>query len=572
MGRRCICVLFLLPLALPAQRGGPPAGAGRQRTPGAQQEAVRKPEEYGVIEGSVVNAMTGEPLRKATVTVRRTETSQATAGLPRVYTTTTDSAGRYAVSDIAPGRYRISASRNGFVETDYGERDPQLAGTVLTLGPRQRISDIVIRLIPHGVISGRVVDEDGEPMASVHVQAMRYRYSQGRKQLSTYGTANSNDLGEYRIFGLPPGRYYISATVTRFPLGDRFGPGPPPGTEQASAQQYVTIYYPGTPDLSTAAPVEVGAGGEIRGLDLAMTKYRTVTVKGRVTDATGSNRQRLMVYLTPKEGGSFAAMRRAPAVDANGDFEIRGVTPGSYFLVATIADRERPVAAKAPLQVGSSGVENASIQINPPMELAGRIRVDGGGPTNLSGVQVTLQRRDTVGGMFGPNPSARVQADGSFRIANVTPDLYTFVFSGLPEGCYVKSIRSNDADVLAGGLDLMSGTLGAIDVVLSPNAGTVSGVVQNDQQQPAPGVTVVLVPEEKERREQAQYYRTAVTDANGRFTMRGVSPGKYSAYSWEYVEYGAYFDPEFMRAFANRGETVTIREGGQEELKLRLIP
>ncbi len=538
-----------------------------------QQETVRKPEEYGVVEGSVVNANTGEPLRKAAVTLRRTETAQAAAGLPRTYTATTDSAGRFVINDVAPGKYRLSAARNGFVESDYGVRDPQLAGTVLTVEPRGKLSDIVVRLLPHGVISGRIVDEDGDPMASVYIQAMRYRYTQGRKQLATYGSATSNDLGEYRIFGLPPGRYYISASTSRGFGGERFGPGPPqpPGGEPPTQQQYVTIYYPGTPDMATAAPVELAAGGEIRGLDLAMTKFRTVTVKGRVIDATGSNRQRLMVSLMPREGGAFTSMRRAPFIDPNGDFEIRGVTPGSYILVASIADRDRPLSARVPLQVGSSGVENATIQLNPPTELAGRIRVDGGSNPGFSGVQIVLQRRDTAGGMFGPNPSARAQPDGSFVIANVTPDFYTLVISGLPEGSYVKSARSNETDLLVHGLDLVSGGAGAIDIVLSPNGATVSGTVMNDQQQPAPGATVVLIPEEKERREQPHYYRTVTADSSGRFTIRGVAPGRYAAYSWEYVEAGAYYDPDFLRPFANRAETFSVREGSQEDLKLRLI-
>lgn len=571
MGRRL--VFLLLPVLAIAQRGGPPQqGPGRQRP--VQQETVRKPEESGVVEGAVVNANTGEPIRKATVTLRRTETAQAAAGLPRIYTATTDPAGRYVIPDVAPGKYRLSAARNGFVESDYGVRDPQLAGTVLTVEPRGKLSDIVIRLLPHGVISGRIVDEDGEPMASVYVQAMRYRYTQGRKQLATYGSATSNDLGEYRIFSLPPGRYFISASTSRGFGGERFGMGPPqpPGAEPVNQQQYVTVYYPGTPDMATAAPVELAAGGEVRGLDLAMTKYRTVTVKGRVIDATGSNRQRLMVSLMPRDGGSFASIRRAPGVDANGDFEIRGITPGSYILMASVADRDRPLSARVPLQVGSSGVDNATIHLNPPFELAGRIRVEGGSGLALGGVQIVLQRRDTTGGMFGPNPSAKAQADGSFIIPNVTPDAYSLVFSGLPEGSYVKSARSNDVDLLLNGLDLVGGAAGAIDIVLSPNGATVTGTVLNDQQQPAPSATVVLIPEEKERREQPHYYHTAVADSSGRFTIRGVAPGRYAAYSWEYVEAGVYYDPDFMRPLANRGETFSVREGSQEDLKLRLIP
>ena len=135
----------------------------------------------------------------------------------------------------------------------------------------------------------------------------------------------------------------------------------------------------------------------------------------------------------------------------------------------------------------------------------------------------------------------------------------------------MKSVSLGGQDALLRGLNLSSGAGGLIDIVLAPNAGQAAGLVQNDQQQPAPGVTVVLIPQERERKDQAQYYKTTTTDAAGAFTFKNLDPGQYKVYAWREVESGAYMDPEFVGPVENRGETLTIREGSQENLQVKLI-
>src|SRR5574340_1359530 len=202
-----------------------------------------KPEEYCTVEGLVVNAATGEPLKKAGIRLRRADGG---SGM-RSYSATTDASGKFTIADVAPGAYRLSAQRNGFVDADWN------AASAFSLSPRQRMTDVSLRMLPHGVITGRVLDEDGEPVAGINVYAMRYRYPQGRRQLSTFGEASTNDLGEYRIYGLPPGRYVLRATPR-----SSYGRG---GPAEQPEEQYVPTFFPGSADAASAAPVEVGAGG-----------------------------------------------------------------------------------------------------------------------------------------------------------------------------------------------------------------------------------------------------------------------------------------------------------------------
>jgi uncharacterized protein (DUF2141 family) len=155
----------------------------------------------------------------------------------------------------------------------------------------------------------------------------------------------------------------------------------------------------------------------------------------------------------------------------------------------------------------------------------------------------------------------------------VNPDKYDFNISPLPAGFYIKSVRAERTDVLLSGLDLTNGAPPALTVVLSANAGQLTGAAQNpDTQKGAAAVTVVLAPQEKERREVMAFYKTANTDQNGSFTIRGITPGEYKIYAWEDLEPGAYMDPDVMKPVESKGVSVTIKEGSSENVMVNMIP
>lgn len=587
-----VVLLSLIPILLMGQQppppmqtrrgGGGPGGPngptngpnGPANNPGPAQPAVPAIplDQYGSISGIMANGLTGEPLGKATVSLRMVDSGERVpTGVPRSYAATSGPSGQFTIPNVAPGKFRLSAKRTGFVEMDYGATDPQYNGSIVTLNPKQNLTGILFRLSPHGVITGKILDQDGEPMQSAQVQAMCTKYSQGRKQLVSYGDASTNDIGEFRVYGLPPGRYFLSVLPRR---GD-FGPpgrGPRTVTTQTSDEEYTAAYYPGTNDIAAAIPIEVGPGAQLRGFELTLRKKHTVRVRGRVIDTTGSDRSRMMVSLVPTGPAAPGSTRRAMRIDQNGNFEIASVSPGSYTLMAAIPARQRSVSARMPLQVGNSGVENATITINPPMNLEGRVRIDGNTTLSPANIQLSLRSREPDTMMpGGPPPAAKSGADGGFQLQNVNPDMYTLSVSGLPDGLYIKAVLANGLDTQLTGLDLSRGGVGPIDVVLSPNAGSATGLVQNEQQQPAVNATVVLVPQDAERKTIPQFYRTATTDATGRFSLINLTPGAYRVYAWEVVEAGAYMDPEFMRPFENRGEPVLVKESGKDDLQVKLI-
>jgi hypothetical protein len=566
--RLCVSLLIFF-FELAAQVGGvgqpPPQNpAAGQTAPAAHPSA---PEDLCTIQGQVLNAVTGEPLNKANLNLQRTDLTPDVMSMPVSYSTSTDASGKFAMKDIEAGKYRLNVNRNGYVSTSYGARSPGRPGTTLSLLHGQSLKDIVFRLTPHAVITGRILDEDGDPIPNVRVQLMTYRYQQGRKQLLYSNGGSTDDLGEYRIFGVASGKYFLSATAGTQTYGlvqDRSASPQP-------EEDYVPTYYPGTTDVATAAQIDVPPGGQLRGLTLSLTKAHTVHVKGHVAYGL-PGRQRVMVYLQPRGTMSGPMALRPSQADAKGDFDIRGVGPGSYSLTAVINEGSKPYQARAPVEVGSTNLEKVSLVIGPGIEVTGHVGIDGTETMDLSSVRLMLQPRETGGIMFGGFSPARLDEGYSFRLQDVTPGVFNLMVTGLPSGAYVKSAHSEQTDVLVSGLNTEVPPA-PVEVLLSPNAAQVTGSVQNrDTGNPVPGATVVLIPQEKERREQQTYYKQVSSDQNGGFTFKDVVPGEYKVYAWEDLESGAYMDPEFMKPIESKGEPLALREKDQKSVQLTMIP
>jgi len=534
-------------------------------TPQKGKPPAEPPAQTATIEGRVLKAGTDEPLKKAWVTLYKVEGEQRPGGA------STDSSGRFILKDVEPGRYQLWAQRNGYVQQAYGQRGSERFGTTLTLGPGQTLSDIVLRLVPAAVISGRVFDEDGEPVAGAIVQAMRYRYVEGKRELVPMGMDRSDDQGEYRIFGLAAGQYYVSAN---FMSGRGMGQVGLAGVAgEKGEESYPPTYYPGTNDPARATPLELRAAEQVGGIDIGFIPTRAVRVRGRVFNAvTGQPGRDVMIALYPRESGErrFVARHDDYVQDAQGAFEIAGVTPGSYLLEAHWWTEGKDYTARLPLEVGTSDIEGVSVVINPGVPLSGRVRVEGEAQVKLADLHVFL---DSLGeAMSYGGQDAIVKADGSFLLPNVPEGEYRINLWRMPEDCYLKSVRLGSEDALDSGFKIGAGQAGgALELVLSAAAGRIEGSVVNENQQPVPGIHVVLVPEAA-RRSQTRLYEETTTDQYGQFILRGITPGEYKLFAWEEMESGVYQDPEFLKPYEERGEAAHVGEGGRQTIQLKLIP
>ncbi|HUJ22241.1 MAG TPA: carboxypeptidase-like regulatory domain-containing protein [Bryobacteraceae bacterium] len=497
------------------------------------------------IEGRVISAASGEGVNNAEIGVYAPDNQR--------YTTTTRADGRFAVQEMESGRYRLYVSKRGFARFMYGARGNNRAGSTLSLDPGQRLADLVLRISPQGVITGRVLDEDGDPVPFVMVQLTRYGFDRGKRQLQAWGGGSTNDLGEYRIFGVSQGKYYLSAAMETDP-------------EQYGTQGYVATYYPRAVDPAGATAIEVRPGSLVRGVDITLLKTRTVSVRGRVIDP-GKEPMGASVQLIPRDQPEYMWGRSFANMDQQGSFEFRGVVPGAYYIDVRKYGNRITFGARQALDVPESGVANVALELVPSAELKGQLRVEGR-PASLSDAHITLRADEPSDTGWAGGP---VKADGSFTVSNIGSLHYELMVNGLPEDYYLKSARLGGTEVQDTGIDATSGMTGSLDIVMSSNSGQIEGVVLDADDQPVTAATVSLVPDEP-RRARPRFYRVVTTDQYGRFILKGVVPGGYKLFAWEDIADGQYEDPEFLKSYETQGWPVTVRERSHESAQLKLIP
>ena len=521
------------------------------QAPGAKTESLPS------LDGKVTNSQTGEPLHKAYVLLKPLNGNQT------VMSQSTDSQGQFKFIGIRPGSYRVEAIHNGFVGP---ENLPNGGGQPSVLRfDQQSISGLVIQMVPAAVFTGHVVDEDGDPMAKVRVQCLRFFYHQGKRRLILVDGTSTDDRGQYRIAGLEPGRYYLTASYN-----DPWRSALAASEGSDAGQGYAPAYYPGVLDASQATELAAGAGEERDLGDFRLTPVRLVSVAGRVSHPAGmAALGGTTVSMIPQIGGAFGLSTRPQAgVAADGSFRISGVAPGSYTIMAQDGVT---MTARQAVEVGVNGLDGVSLALSAGIHLAGRVRVEGSADAKaVSGMRIFLIPQDDV--VLPNSGRGVVGADGRFDLNNVTENDYLLQFDGLPQGFYVKSARLAEQDGTLRPLAIRPGYAGAtLELLLSPYGGHVVGTVMDDSHQPVSDATVVLVPD-AERRSIPQLYKVAETDQNGRFDLRGIPPGDYKAFAWSDIEDGAYCDPAVLAPFESRGKTVNVEEKSQISLDMDVLP
>jgi Carboxypeptidase regulatory-like domain/Polysaccharide lyase family 4, domain II len=527
---------------------------GFQANPSQQSTASRA--DLCTIEGTIIAGDTGQPLRKAWVSLRKVEGRGDTHGAG------TDASGHFILKNIEPGSYRLFVSHAGYVGQGYGPNSLSNSVKTLTLAPGQQMRDISMRLTRAAAISGHIYDEDGDPVEGANVSALRYGFNEGRRQLMGAGFGRTDDLGEYRIYGLAPGSYIISASLNshQFQFGGAGG-GP----------SYAPVYYLNATDPSDATPVAVRAGDDFPGVDLNLQPTHTVTISGKVFNSiTGQPGVGTNLSLMPHkrdQTGFFSLQFQTYVKDPQGDFKIEGVLPGSYYLVGFTQVEGKQYRSMLPLEVGDTNVSGVNLVISPGIRVRGH--VEGLDKSVLPGVSVFLQPRDEA--MLLANAAANLKPDGSFEVFSVSDGSYRVNVWPLPEDAYVKDIRVGDRSVLTSGIEISGGqSPGNLDIIVNPNGGRVDGTVIKNEK-PFSGAAVVLIPDDAELRKDGSFYKQTTTDQNGNFSLRGVRPGEYEAYAWEKIEPGAYQDPSFMQRFKDKGNAVVVKEGSQITIQLPVL-
>lgn len=512
------------------------------------------------LEGSVLNKITGAPVKHAHVMYIKVPGANSYP-----ISTDTDADGRFTIP-LEAGAYRLWVERPGFARLAYGSRTPDGTGTVLTVAPGQQVHDVTLRIVPLGAISGRVFDEDGEPIQGAGIQVLRFSYSTGKRQLIPVAGSSSNDRGEYRAYNLPAGRYYLLATLRGAPLSV---PVEASALVPEIQQPFAPMYYPGVLDFASASQIALPEGGELTDADFHLQRIPAVTVRGRilspVQDLSGTQ---LQVVLAHNDGNTASFINRASAAidPASGRFEFRGVAPGSYLLVASQLSGNRALSARLPVEVSSAMQQNLTLSLTPGFEITGNIESEGEPPKLAN---LTLRLSPAEGLVLGPSVFSKTGPDGSVRLTGVTPGLWDFAVDPLPEGVWIKSATFGGQDVLRGSINISSGARGPLRIVLATKGAQISGTVSEEGQ--SRSATVVLVPAATEMQGSIRMYRATTTQDQGMFTFEGVPPGSYKLFALEEVEPFAWLDPDFLKPVESLGESISVGDGERATRQLAPI-
>jgi hypothetical protein len=373
--------------------------------------------------------------------------------------TSTDAEGRYEIRDLPSGRYTITASKSGFVMGQFGQRRPGDPGTPIEIVDGMAADKVNFQLARGAVIAGRILDDTGDPMAGVQVSAMRYGFTGGSRRLIPAGGEGGNDRtddqGGFRLYGLPPGDYYVSATYRGMMML---------GVDVNSTQTdgFAPTYYPGTPNLAEAQRVASKAGQEVSGVIFSLTVTRLARISGRALNSRGEPAARANVMLVPTESaGGMMMLAGSGMASADGSFQIPNVAPGRYLLNLRPMGQLTPADefASLPITVGNEDIENVMVTTSVGATARGVVVTDTGEAPTFRPDQVQL---------FASNPEPIMMPAGNTGPTRVNED-YSFELTSLFDrrlirasvmgatGWYVKEVRLDGEDITDDGLPTCRG-------------------------------------------------------------------------------------------------------------------
>jgi protocatechuate 3,4-dioxygenase beta subunit len=565
----------------PFGRGGQaplPGGRGGRIGGMPPRDNAQAPTGTAKISGRVVAGDTGTPIRRAQVNITSRD-----AGFNR--TVATDSEGRYELTALPAGRYRLFINKAGFVALEYGQARPFESGKPLDIAAGQLLEKIDFNLPRGSAITGRITDEFGDPITDVYVEALRYQFFNGERQLVTVGrSSQTDDLGAYRIFGLMPGDYVVRASMR-----PNMQPGPRGNDTELTG--YPGTYYPGVADVTQAQTVTAALGQEVSSIGFPLVPARLSRISGTVMSSSGQPLSGAMVMIRARGSNSLGALRMniignsGGQVRPDGSFQLTNVPPGDYTLdvqqrpqqIRNLQDLNSSQLEFASMPISVSGdIDNLTIVTTPGATVSGRVVYQGQAPPKQN-VQITAAPPSGGPAPIGALISAKalgsggVNPSGGFELRGIAGPQMIRV-QGLPPGWALKSITLDGIDITDAPYDFKPGNdVTGVVVTLTDRLTDITGTVRDARGQPVLDYVLVAFPEDtKLWGPQSRFVQTTRPNQNGTFSIKGLPPGRYLAAAVGALENGLQNDPAVLEQLRPRARSFSLVEGQTIDLNVEM--
>jgi protocatechuate 3,4-dioxygenase beta subunit len=520
------------------------------------------------ISGRVTDQASGRPIQRAIVFIHGQV--KESDGRPR--DAVTDADGRYEFVGLEPGEYAVIAGppelRATFLRQAFGEAGPMdvndrpVPNLVLKGGEVR--NDVHMSLARALAIEGRVTDENEEPMAEVNVQLFR---SDGTEYPAR--PMSTDDRGEFRFFGLPPGRYHVCAR-------------PRSGFARPAADdlRYVRTCHLASTQKSAAADV-VLTSGDASGIDIRLQRSKTYSLSGSIVDASGTPADQAFVGAIGDEESTSAN-----AVSKQGRFVLSGLAPGRYVLTASIGGPRDPGDLRPPtreretawatIDMANGDFSDVVLTLSKPQTVAGRVVFESSKTRVPKGAGLVIQTNVLPNQWrFYPSrpPFSPVNDALSFQLTGIYHFPLIVGIGGFPDGWVLQSVRYGGADITDRPTDLAAEPRSRrIEIVLTDRVARPNVRVTNPDGTPARRVRVVLFPADSARWKVLRFAPLRDIDRDGRLKLAAVAPGEYLLVALDDADASVlYREPERIESVAPLARRVTIAENDERVFELQPV-
>jgi hypothetical protein len=517
---------------------------------------------HAVISGTVVEASTGEPIRKAIVTL-------TLQGAPRRWATArTDSSGQFTFTGLPAGKYDLGATMQGVAAawgsdlillTQGGYVAPQAYGRfygttgggkspeVISIEEGEIRGGLKLLFIRSGSITGHVFEPDGHPAANVMVTVLSGKQAQVNLRRDI-----TDDSGEYQFIGLDPGDYYLLATPQN------------QGARSQSGNGLLTPqYYGGSREWKDSTVLHVRGGENLTGTDFHLRAEQPHTIHGHLTGVPvlPPEHEEVLVRL-----GGQVYLAHAP--DYSFDFsnlDFSNPLGGVYRVETRVEAGGQVWSASQPVDTRTAGDE-VILPLAPPIDIKGQLRIEGQTERAKSDFEMRLVNNNSNDAPIAARPGA----DGDFNLKQATAGEWVLNVDKLPADAFLKSASLGDQDVRFKAFTIGPGSTGPLNIVISTRTAQLAGEVEAGSGDPR-RAGIVLAPigpfHDLDR-----FYTVAVSDDSGKFQFAHVAPGKYRIFALENMAPQPFRNPDAADQLGDLGTEIELTEGAELTVHPKLIP